>query len=402
MSPKKQDGRAFECHICKKKFRQKSHLTVHMKIHNNIKEHECDICRKLFRHKSSLIEHIRSHTAEKPYSCRICEKKFPNRSNLEKHIRIHTGQKKFKCRICDMKFTVKCSLENHLRTHTGETPFVCEHPGCGKSFKQVGDLGKHKRVHTGEKPYSCTECNKEFIEQGNMLKHIRSVHLKLRPHKCSFCKAAFSMKKNLDDHILRHEDKREFACGECNLRFNVKSDLQKHGKVHDPEYQAIKKSKEERIRKLLHKNGYDFKNEHHVDFSCAQIGTFARIDFVLMLGVGILFLEVDENQHQSVNYTAGCDVARMCKVVESLALGGNTLPIAWIRYNPDSFSVDGVKRKRSTESREKILLEEISSLQFGRPLQIKYLFYDVAEEELCVHMDPDYNEALKCVCEYRI
>lgn len=164
-------------------------------------------------------------------------------------------------------------------------------------------------------------------------------------------------------------------------------------KTHTPEYHACQKKEEERIRRVLSKNGYDFKSEHHIDFSCiGDNGTFCRIDVLLQLRGGVIMLEIDEDQHQFGDYTVSCDMKRMARVSETLALEGNTLPIYWLRYNPGGYKVDGVRRKRGREARERALLEHIDAVDFSKPFWVHYMFYDVVRDSLRVTLDPEYHD----------
>ena len=71
----------------------------------------------------------------------------------------------------------------------------------------------------------------------------------------------------------------------------------------------------------------------------------------------------------------------MTQVNEALALEGNTLPIIWIRWNPDAFRVNGELQKLKKKERGKLLvrflkaLESTTSLEPGS-VSIFYLFYD--------------------------
>ena len=77
--------RRYQCHVCKKKFKQKCHLTSH-----------------------SLI-----HTGEKPFACNICNKRFTQRSNLKTHQITHGGQR-FSCEFCKRTFPYKAALRQHV------------------------------------------------------------------------------------------------------------------------------------------------------------------------------------------------------------------------------------------------------------------------------------------------
>ena len=67
----------------------------------------------------------------------------------------------------------------------------------------------------------------------------------------------------------------------------------------------------------------------------AQCGKY-RPDFVYERPSSVVVVEFDENQHKT--YALRCELARMAEV--SLGYGG--CPVHWVRYNPDSFRMNGV------------------------------------------------------------
>merc|ERR1719312_690005 len=80
------------------------------------------------------------------------------------------------CPSCDQAFSAQNFLDNHL-------------PKCGKkkvskvpSTACIGIKKTQVRARS-----TCTECGKSFYQQGNMLKHYRTVHLKELPFKCVTC-----------------------------------------------------------------------------------------------------------------------------------------------------------------------------------------------------------------------
>jgi hypothetical protein len=149
-----------------------------------------------------------------------------------------------------------------------------------------------------------------------------------------------------------------------------------------------------------------FKREHTIDFRCfKQSGTTrARVDFYIDEHLDcIIFLEIDEHQHK-YGYEIGCDIARMSRILTSLTLAGNSLPILFIRYNPHSFKVDGKNRRVLKRDREKQLVKFIQEYKSNesRPIDIAYMYYDSDTVDGSVYptlLDhEDYNEKMKeCV-----
>ena len=164
--------------------------------------------------------------------------------------------------------------------------------------------------------------------------------------------------------------------------------------MHTPEGIQRQKKQEECIAKVLTQSGIDFKREHHVDFRCINAGTCAKVDFVLQMGNCIVFLEVDEDQH--AYYSVSCEASRMTRIVETLMLEGNSLPILFVRYNPHAFSIDGVRQKKVLKvDREKRLVEYLQNVTFDKDFGIKYMFYDEQDGIPVVTLDAEYPEALR-------
>jgi hypothetical protein len=188
---------------------------------------------------------------------------------------------------------------------------------------------------------------------------------------------------------------------------------------HNDVYVARRKIQEERVRAALVAHGYTethavtnippilhFKREKRIDFRCANVQSdkaYCKIDFVITtLNGSLVFLEVDEDQHQyGYDGLVSCDMKRMSFVMETLAIElGDALPnIYWLRYNPNAYHVDGEVVRMFKEQREKRMLEWLDNFQGTSPLGIGYAFYDREDGELCVLQNEHYHRAYAEISE---
>ena len=81
--------------------------------------------------------------------------------------------------------------------------------------------------------------------------------------------------------------------------------------------------------------------------------TGAYVDFVIPKPWGYILLECEEDQHRS--YDPSCDVRRDFDMAASVALG-SAHKLMVVRYNPDSYRIDGKTRVESKNDRINRLL----------------------------------------------
>ena len=212
----------YKCEECKYLTYRKRCLESHTKLYHRpeeeYKELQCMECGKRFHLRENLVLHVRTvHFKIKNFECDICDdRKFSTKVHLENHINnIHKGEKDFKCSHCNYAAFMEHRLTEHVNAvHLKIRPYKC-HKCKEKTFSRKGDLNTHiKNVHRRlkTKDYKCTKCEKSFSNGGNLLTHIRAVHLDIRPYKCDVCIKAFARKNDLKMHIKSlHSDIKDHA-----------------------------------------------------------------------------------------------------------------------------------------------------------------------------------------------
>lgn len=101
-----------------------------------------------------------------------------------------------KCEHCDRHFIRKEDLARHTLTHTGVKgtfqtldveinfgsalklffPLAFQCDICSKGFSMKSSLKIHLLTHTKEPPRACNYCNRAFIRQDCLLRHMRAKH----------------------------------------------------------------------------------------------------------------------------------------------------------------------------------------------------------------------------------
>ena len=221
-------------------------------------------------------------------------------------------------------------------------------------------------------------------------------HTDLRPFKCKFdgCDTTFKTRTNLKIHQISHTDIRPFKCNfdGCTSMFKTNGDLKGHQVVHTIDGQIRKKKHESQAKKIIESWGYSIDCETNINSrrgGCVPDAQryFSRLDFRIIESVNaILIVEVDEDQHYW--YNLACEMSRMVDIQASLVSAGYTLPIYWIRYNPNGkFHIGGVQKKirrteRETELKKQIDLVCSPDFEPENQTTLHYLYYDL-KSEIC-------------------
>ena len=169
------------CQDCGKVFSDEIGFKRHFRQYHKKKESFCHICERTFNTEFQLKNHIgRSHAH---VNFDICDKKLL-KSALQRHKRTHQ-ENVFKCETCDNVYTLKDNLGRHMKTcgadivqvrREAKEAFNCH--ACGKSFKNEKYLTQHKgtRHNDMRKNYGCNFCDKVYISNQNLGKHMQKDH----------------------------------------------------------------------------------------------------------------------------------------------------------------------------------------------------------------------------------
>ncbi|KAK3095929.1 hypothetical protein FSP39_020984 [Pinctada imbricata] len=164
------------CYVCKKNYgtNRKGYM-AHLYTHNTAYIYECHMCNKKFKQKSCLRKHLLcSHAAKKKYICDTCGKLFAHSSALAFHIKTdHLGiGKDVQCPECGK--IIACVYSD-----------LCDR--CGAAFRQEDGWKSHMKSHLikeGAGPgltkygriLKCSYCGKLFGAYSALKVHIRYVY----------------------------------------------------------------------------------------------------------------------------------------------------------------------------------------------------------------------------------
>ena len=146
---------------------------------------------------------------------------------------------------------------------------------------------------------------------------------------------------------------------------------------------------------FLSNSGVTFEREVTVNFCGEAERRLARVDFTIYQEWGTDILECDEEQHS--HYPIGCDAARMLNIfAEVMKRGDRAGKIRFIRFNPDTYELQGEKQKMSQCDRQTALLRVLNTAP-EQQFSVVYLFFDRAGLLPDVCLDPEYPSTLRAI-----
>ena len=306
------------------------------------------------------------------------------------------------------KYIKKCEHnKRRTRCHKCKGASICEHDRIRAVCKKCN--GKSICEHNRFRPI-CRECRGTSICEHNRrrcrCKQCNGTSICSHNQYHQFCKTCKGT--SICEHNIRRCEcitcsaNRLLQCTftMCDYKTKVKNNYKNHIKIHSTEYIRNCKQEEVKVQKLLSTNDINHTREHTITYGCVNDinNTNSRVDFVIEHTdindkFGLIFLEVDEHQHNG--YPISCDVSRMAKIIESLMIDGNIVPIRFLRYNPHCYSINNIKQKINQVQRHDKLIECIKTVEFNTSFSVMYLFYDMENGKPCIFDDYEYTESFK-------
>uniref|UniRef100_A0A8U8BQC8 Uncharacterized protein n=1 Tax=Geospiza parvula TaxID=87175 RepID=A0A8U8BQC8_GEOPR len=183
----------YSCKRCQLTFgRGKEYLKHIMDVHKE-KGYGCSICNRENLPDPNVQKYI--------HPCEICGRIFNSIGNLERHKLIHTGVKSHACEQCGKSFARKDMLKEHMRVHDNIREYLCAE--CGKGMSDT-----HKLIHTGKPskkqyPWTCSVCDKKYVTDYMLQKHIQLTHDKVEAQSCQLCGTKVSTRASMSRHMRR-------------------------------------------------------------------------------------------------------------------------------------------------------------------------------------------------------
>ena len=138
-------------------------------------------------------------------------------------VTLKVSLRKLKCNFCEFTTENRNYLRKHEDNHTRKN-HKCS--SCDKSFVSQEKLEKHiKYNHSKVSNLKCLNCEKTFSTPSGLAKHIKNIHISINNEpifRCTVCDVTFDTSIRHKQHMTSHKVNKEvgpFVCGKCGREF---------------------------------------------------------------------------------------------------------------------------------------------------------------------------------------
>ncbi|XP_018519277.1 zinc finger protein 770 [Lates calcarifer] len=216
--------------------------------------HQCHTCSKCFPSRSKLRRHVMTHTGQRPFGCEICGKRFRQKTHLRVHSRIHLWSRYQKQR--SLYINRPPSRIGGFNTRTAPDLLIQKMLVDKEDVETLVGSDVMSVKQLDQTPSLVTVQNKARQESENKLlprtsKKNEVLHSKVSEvnvkrtyaakstqnpgnirHKCSQCLKCFPSASKLQRHEMIHTDLKPFQCPMCGKAFRQAPHLKTHEKRH--------------------------------------------------------------------------------------------------------------------------------------------------------------------------
>lgn len=134
------------------------------------------------------------------------------------------------CHVCQKKFLRQNNLNKHLKNiHSTSRLYECKE--CNVSFQTQSCWKIHMRVHKKANRFHCDICDNTYASRKVLRVHM-SLHFPV-PVSCKICQKSFTLKRYLNRHLkYTHSQERPLNCDHCGRGFKRKHNLISHILTH--------------------------------------------------------------------------------------------------------------------------------------------------------------------------
>lgn len=201
----------------------------------------CKHCRKSFKIRKDLALHLRTHHGPTQNYCLSCRYQFITKKEFNSHMKIHRAETTHPCNMCEFVSHSLCGLKKHLAVH---------HSTSSKSdvvIPNVELLDESKEnsedppsSNSSSKGHTCSTCMVVFRNQFALQRHIdrgcKRIMKSQKGYHCPMCMYIGSRLRSVEDHLASHTGDYRFRCSYCPYQCIRNNLLKEHMSKRHPEF----------------------------------------------------------------------------------------------------------------------------------------------------------------------